>query len=443
MAKSRVFISTDAQMATGINNIDGDKDDIQSLVHALLYQDKLDIRGFTSTTSRWQPGKNDAKFIHHVIDAYAKDEAKLKANADGFKSASDLHDMVYQGTKTLAGYSGIVGQTAGSNAIVKEARAAEAAGEKLYVVAWGGTGDVARALYDAPDIKDTVRLISIYDQEPNANKWLDSNFVGKGGWWVDVMSSFNGTFATPTSRTPIPQSWATENAKGHGALGELLYQNTFDIRGTSGTHNGVKMGDSNSIFYLIDSANNDDPTINGWGGKYRQVKDGYWTDLTDGAFSFSGSNGSKYIYEDRAAWMGDFAKRLDWLKGTAAPLPPQEPASPADPVAPTTDDALQIRISGDASSAGLDPTVIILVDGVKKGTFAVTADHADGEWQTIAIDGTWKAGVNHKVEVKFYERASSQAVYVDSVTLNGDVNGTNATMLTSGNKLYWVGDDAL
>jgi Ca-dependent carbohydrate-binding module xylan-binding len=117
--------------------------------------------------------------------------------------------------------------------------------------------------------------------------------------------------------------------------------------------------------------------------------------------------------------------------------------SPADPVAPTTDDALQIRISGDASSAGLDPTVIILVDGVKKGTFAVTADHADGEWQTIAIDGTWKAGVNHKVEVKFNEKASSQAVYVDSVTLNGDVNGTNATMLTSGNKLYWVGDDAL
>jgi hypothetical protein len=110
---------------------------------------------------------------------------------------------------------------------------------------------------------------------------------------------------------------------------------------------------------------------------------------------------------------------------------------------PVTDDALNIRVSGDAGAGGLDPVVMILVDGVHKGSFKVTADHADGAWQTIAIDGNWKAGVNHKIEVKFYEKASSQAVYLDSVTLNGDTNGTDVTMLKSGNKLYWLGDDAL
>jgi Protein of unknown function (DUF1593)/Ca-dependent carbohydrate-binding module xylan-binding len=421
MAKPRLFISTDAQMATGINNIAGDKDDIQSLVHALLYQDKLDIRGFVSSTSRWQPGKNDTKFIHHVIDAYAKDEAKLKAHADGFKSASDLHDIVYQGTKSLAGYSGIVGQTAGSNAIVKEARAAEAAGEKLYVVAWGGTGDVARALYDAPDVKDTVRLISIYDQEPYANKWLDGNFVGKGGWWVDVMSSFKGTYASPNSNNPIPQAWATENAKGHGALGELFYQNTFDVRGKSGTHNGVKMGDSNSIFYLIDGANNNDPTIDGWGGKYRQVKDGYWTDPTDGSFNISGSHGAQHIYEDRAAWMGDFAKRLDWLKGTA----PQQPGSAAG------DDTVTITLGGSAYLG--EPMAAFVFDGREIGRATITADYEEGEAQSFTFKGNFDPDglQTHWVSVKLLndkwdgntltttDSDHDRNIYTESVTVNG------------------------
>jgi Ca-dependent carbohydrate-binding module xylan-binding len=255
------------------------------------------------------------------------------------------------------------------------------------------------------------------------------------------MSSYKGTYASPTSNSPMSQAWAAENAKGHGKLGELFYQNTFDIRGTSGTHNGMKMGDSNSFFYLIDSADNNNPAANGWGGKYRLVKEGYWTDPTDGAFSISGSNGAHYVYEDRSAWMGDFAKRLDWLKGsTIAPLPPIEPTNPtpADPV--LTDDALVIRVSGEDAGLAKDPTITVLVDGVSKGTFAVTADHSDGAWQTIAIDGAWSKTSDHKVEVKYYDGQTAQSVFLDSVALNGDVNGTDVSMLGRTFKNYYLGD---
>ena len=111
MALPRLFISTDMQMITGINNIDGDKDDVQSLVHALMYQDKFDIVGIASSVSRWQPGKNDASFIHHVIDKYAANQDELARHGSGFKTAAELHGITYQGTKTGAGSSGIGAQT--------------------------------------------------------------------------------------------------------------------------------------------------------------------------------------------------------------------------------------------------------------------------------------------------------------------------------------------
>lgn len=321
MANPRVFITTDLQMISGINLIDGDKDDVQSLIHSLLYQDKYDIVGIASSTSAHQPGKNNADLIHHVLDTYAKDQDALAAHGGGFKTADQLHAITYQGTKSIAGSSGLVAPTAASAAIIKAARDAEADGVPLYVTAWGGLGDIARALHDAPDIADTVRLLSVAGklQEPNAHAYIKTNFAGKGDlWWIDEASTHRGVYGTPDSKDPISDAWAWSNANGHGALGTMFYQNTQDIRGLGGTVDGMKMGDSHTIFYLIDSANNDDPTAESWGGEYRKIGDKLWTDRTDGAFNWTNTNGARTIYEDRAAWTTDFAKRLDWLKETSS-----------------------------------------------------------------------------------------------------------------------------
>ena len=317
MTVPRIFITTDMQMISGVNLIDGDKDDVQSMVHALLYQDKYEVVGIASSTSYWQPGKNDDDFIHHVIDVYGKDHSSLSVHGGGFKSAADLHAITHQGTKSLAGSSGLVAPTAASAAIIKAARDAEADGVPLYVTAWGGMGDIARALHDAPDIADVVRLLSVAGkvQEPNAYAYIKSHFAGKGDlWWIDEATSHRGVYGTPDSKDPISDSWALTNAKGHGALGTMFYENTQDVRGLGGSVDGMKMGDSHTIFYLIDSANNDDPTAESWGGEYRKIGEKLWTDRTDYTFNWANTGGARTIYEDRSAWTSDFAKRLDWLK---------------------------------------------------------------------------------------------------------------------------------
>ncbi|WP_052213765.1 nucleoside hydrolase-like domain-containing protein [Belnapia sp. F-4-1] len=428
MALPRLFISTDMQMITGINNIDGDKDDVQSLVHALMYQDKFDIVGIASSVSRWQPGKNDASFIHHVIDKYGANQDELARHGSGFKTAAELHDITYQGTKTVAGSSGIVAQTEASRAIVREAREAAAAGTDLYVATWGGVGDVARALHDAPDIADNIRLLSVAGQvqEPNAHKYLKANFAGKGDlWWIDEASTHFGVYAMPDNRYPTGNSWAANNAKGHGALGDLFYQNTIDIRGTSGDLNLTKMGDSATILYLIDTAgNNDDPTAESWGGEYRKAGSQYWVDRTDQGFNFAESGGARTVYEDRAAWQGDFAKRFDWLTSSpSAPAPTPVPGPGQPGIVGSGSDALVLKISQDAWNGSAQYTV--KVDGKQiGGVLTASASHAAGQDDVITIKGDWSAG-NHNVTVTFLNDAwggsagADRNLHVDGVSYNG------------------------
>jgi hypothetical protein len=459
MARPRVFISTDMQMITGVNLIDGDKDDVQSMVHALMYQDKINIVGISSSTSRWQPGKNDEKFIHHVIDEYAVDHAKLAAHAKPgeFKTAAQFHAITYQGTKTRADSTGYPAATEASAAIIKEARAAKAAGEKLYVVTWGGVGDLARALHDAPDISSSIRLISSAGsaQEPNAYNYLVNNFAGqKGFWWVDVNDTLEGVYASETLRLPpaITLDQVKEFANGHGNLGTFFYENSQDLRGTGDTYSGLKMGDSPGILYLIDNADNNDPTAESWGGEYMKVKTDYWKDKTDSgsALKYSGSNGARTIYEDRAAWLGDFKARFDWLKSGTTTQPPEKPAPepapiPGDETSVPTDPALDVitvRVTGTEYNG--DPNFRFLVDGKTiDATNLVTSDYKEGEWQVFTFTGNFdQAGTQkHRVGVQFDNDLNGGSrgdrnLYVDAVTFNGQVNDLDVK-LTSNTVKQW------
>jgi hypothetical protein len=449
------------QMITGVNLIDGDKDDVQSMVHALMYQDKINIVGIASSTSRWQPGKNDEKFIHHVIDEYAVDHAKLATHGrpGDFKTAAQLHAITYQGTKTRADATGYPAATEASAAIIKEARAAKAAGEKLYVVTWGGVGDLARALHDAPEIASSIRLISSASsvQEPYAHKYLVSNFAGqKGFWWIDVNDTLEGVYASETLRLPpaITLNQVKEFADGHGNLGTFFYENSQDLRGTADTYGGLKMGDSPGILYLIDNADNNNPTAESWGGEYTKVKTDYWKDKTDtaSALKYSGSNGARTIFEDRAAWLGDFKARFDWLKGgtptstqpTDNPVPEPAP-TPTEPAPTPSDSALDVitvRISGTEFKG--DPNFRFLVDGKTiDATNLVTADYNEGEWQVFTFRGDFDAaGVqSHRVSIRFDNdlyggSKGDRNLYVDAITFNGHVNNLDGKM-TSNTTKHW------
>lgn len=180
--RPRVFISHDGWLGSE------EKDDFQSLIHVLMYQDKIDIQGIAATASRWAGGQKIAD-THNILDTYALDWEKLNARTAGFKTAAELKAISYQGAATVAPSAGYSTATASSSAIIKEAKEAAVAGEKLNVLVWGGPTDIAQALHDDPSIAPHIRLFTIYDQDPYATKYTKSNFLGKLDMWVDEMST--------------------------------------------------------------------------------------------------------------------------------------------------------------------------------------------------------------------------------------------------------------
>jgi hypothetical protein len=101
---------------------------------------------------------------------------------------------------------------------------------------------------------------------------------------------------------------------------------------------------------------------------------------------------------------------------------------------------LHIRVSGEDAGLAADPRVMILVDGKFAGSYAVTADHSNGEWQDIAVDGSWSKTKDHKIEIKYYDSRSAQSVYIDSVSMHGDINDTDVAMIGRRYKNYYLGD---
>src|SRR5918994_5145412 len=193
MALPRVFISTDLRLSSE------EKDDAQSLIHALLYQDKMNIVGIAGTASRWGHQNGLVGDIDKIIDVYGKDLANLQAHASGFKTVAELKAVSWQGATAIAPSAGYASATASSKAIIAEAKKAAAAGEKLNVLTWGGETDIAQALHDDPSIAPHIRFFNIDRQDPAAHSYIERNFKGKLDMWVDDRSTFKGIYQTPTS----------------------------------------------------------------------------------------------------------------------------------------------------------------------------------------------------------------------------------------------------
>ncbi|MGF7213488.1 hypothetical protein GGE65_008132 [Skermanella aerolata] len=427
MALPRVFISTDLKLTSE------EKDDAQSLIHALMYQDKMNIVGISGTASRWGHQNGREVDIDTVIDVYGKDLEKLREHSSAFKSVDELKAVSHQGATVIAPNQGYATATASSEAIIAEAKKAAAAGEKLNVLTWGGETDIAQALYDAPGIAPHVRLFTIDDQDPNAKEFIESNFKGKLDMWVDNMSAFRGVYGSPNS-DDIIKGWYETNAKDHGALGDFFAKLSGDIFNES----GVKMGDSPTVFRFL-SGNQNDPTQESWGGEFREVSDRYYTDHTNQAFKWGSTDGALTIYEDRDAWLGSFANRFDWLKDTGN--------KPTEPVASGNgSDTITVKVSGDHYQG--DPNFVIKVDDkVIDYTNPVKAAHDDREWETFTFKGQFDADSiqKHKIEIQFNNdnwsgisgtEGFDRNLYVDEVTFNGKVNGSDAIFKTNATQAW-------
>lgn len=247
-SKYRVIVSTD---------IGGtDPDDFQSMVHLFLYADTLDIEGLIS--SPFGPGRKE--HILQVIDQYEKDYPSLKTYSAKYPAPDSLRSITKQGATDVAGYAGFGKPTEGSEWIVKCARKNDS--RPLYVLVWGGIEDLAQALHDAPDILTKLRVYYIGGPNkkwtPDAYQYIADNFPEL--WIIESNATYRGWFTGGNqegewSNTGFPENYI----KNKGAMG------SFFMTQLGGT---VKMGDTPSLAWLLNSPNPEDPALPSWGGQY-------------------------------------------------------------------------------------------------------------------------------------------------------------------------------
>ena len=246
--KYRVIVSTD---------IGGtDPDDFQSMVHLLLYSDVLDIEALIS--SPFESGRKE--HILSVIDLYEKDYPNLKTYSKDYPTADSLRKITFQGEKETAGYVGFRKPTEGSERIIECARRDDP--RPLYLLVWGGIEDLAQALHDAPDILPKLRVYYIGGPNkkwgPDAYQYLVDNFPEL--WIIESNATYRGWFTGGNQSGEWSNSgFAEKHIKGRGAMAD------FFMTKLGGT---IKMGDSPSLAWLLNSPNPGDPTLPNWGGQY-------------------------------------------------------------------------------------------------------------------------------------------------------------------------------
>jgi hypothetical protein len=241
-----------------------DPDDFQSMVHLLVSADQFDLEGLIS--SPYGPGRK--QHILEVLAHYERDVANLQTYSSGYLTPPALRAMSQQGALEGAGWSGFAGATEGSDWIIRCARQPDP--RPLWVLVWGGIDDVAQALHDAPDILPRLRVYFIggpnkmwsvhayhYIAQHHPTLWLIEANSTYRGWFVGGRQ--DGVWAN--------DGFAAVALTGRGALGDFF---TTQLGGR------IKMGDSPSVAYLL-RAKPEDPTADGWGGRFVRTWDGRFT----------------------------------------------------------------------------------------------------------------------------------------------------------------------
>ncbi len=295
----RVIISTDAGGS--------DDDDLQSLVHYFLYADLFDTEGLISSP----PAEGRTRDIDEVIAIYEKDFPQLRKHRERYPEPAALRSLLKQGAIDPAPQAGFSQPTAGSQWIVERARAADPEKRPLWVLVWGSITDVAQAVHDAPDIKDTIRVYYIAswnrEQDPHSFRYLDEQHPDL--WIIQCETTFRGWCQGGDQKGDLDnRAFVESHVAGHGALGAY-----FDGLQAAGPKRGtIKMGDTPSVAYLL-RGDADDPTTPSWGGSFRK-KDGrphWFTDRTEPELAHGDKLGARTVNRWREDFLRDWQRRMD------------------------------------------------------------------------------------------------------------------------------------
>lgn len=351
--KARVIISQD-----------GEVDDMNSLIHTLLYANDIDIAGIVQSSSQFHySGGEDGEpyrwpgtdWMEEFLSAYENVYPNLIIHDPDYPTADELRAVTKVGNVTGLGEMDEV--TEGSE-LIKDCILDDDE-RKLYIAVGGGANTVGRALKSIEETyKDTDEWSAVYDKvcgKVVIHAWgtqdnVYEDYISVN--WPDIpvynVSGSSSPYGYGNAVADIPAadkkkmegSWMYENIEtGHGALldkyvtwgdGTYLegeeegsqFGTNEDLVGTLNWWGGKWMGiaynrydflsegDSPDWIVTIPTGlrNLEDESYGGWGGRYVPAS---YEGRKDALYFDQAPEGSTMCY-----WIGaiqdDFAARADW-----------------------------------------------------------------------------------------------------------------------------------
>ena len=294
--KQRVIISTDIG--------GGDFDDVQSMIHYLVYMDMFDTEAIISSMPR--PG---ARYWKEIVRAYRRDYKNLKFHSADYPTPRELKRMYVLGsTKKFPG-----NRRKGARAIIKAAMKDDP--RPVHVLVWGSATDVAMAVRMKPSIKPKLRVFLIAGVS-------GKGFNGQGDFGahqfvmkqrnmhirvVDEMGRgiyLGGLFSKKRYGNV---GFVKKVVRKHGRLGRLFHKRSATINVNKF---GIKMGDTPSVFFVMNGSY-ENPKQESWAGKYCRLRGKIWRNCQNN--SFAGRPGAGHIHKHRLSYLKDWEKRLKRL----------------------------------------------------------------------------------------------------------------------------------
>lgn len=338
---------------------DGEVDDMNSVIRALLYSNDMDISGIVITSSMYHYAGDEEKsiepfrwtgtdWIYDFIDAYGEVYENLKVHDSSYPTPEYLKSITKIGNISNQGEMDEV--TEGSKFL--EELFLDDDERTLYVQTWGGTNTTARALKSIEEkYKDTEEwediqnkinnklvLYIILDQDDSYNEYIAKNWPNikiindRSNFWH---FAYAWQFHNDELNSTLKGDWCYENlVNNKGALmdkyflmgdGKTIEGELYEeLRGTQeyldnnpnySKYDFISEGDSPSFLYLIDMGlrSLEDPSYGGWGGRFSKESDSLYLNNALDYNIYSNTYEAQYTL---SRWFddiqNDFAARVDW-----------------------------------------------------------------------------------------------------------------------------------
>ncbi len=343
------------QKARTVITTDGEVDDQDSFIRALLYANDMDIAGIVLTSSVFHYAGDEARGIVpyrwtgstwplEFIDAYAQVYPNLAQHDPAYPTPDYLRSVYKVGNVSYKGEMSQV--TEGSRFL--EQLFLDDDPRTLYVQTWGGTNTTARALKSIEEryagtpewgavqakVYGKLVLYIILDQDESYANYIAPHWPNLQVL-VDASSFWHFAYLWKQHPAPLIKSlgaaWHRQNVLGdHGPLmaryalmgdgktmpGELDdEQRGWDayLAANPGyqRYDFISEGDSPSFFYLLQPGLRalEDPTFGGWGGRFGADHKNTVGDYDPYTGRYEASYTLMRWVDDIQA---DFAARVDW-----------------------------------------------------------------------------------------------------------------------------------